>query len=146
MRLLGDRTKAQDTAQDGWIEILRGLGSLRDRRAFGAWAYRIVTRRSARTIAGLRRDRELAQRAANEAETRSEANAPGAEEADQRALLRAAMAVLPPKQYAAIALHYFEEMSVAEVAIALDTPEGTIKTRLMHGRKTLSGVIKRREQ
>lgn len=141
MRLLGDRTTAQDAAQDSWIAILRGLSSVRDRRSFGAWAYRIVTRRSARTIAQLQRDRAFTQRVIREAQTHAETGAPMPTEADERGRLKQAMATLPPKQYAAIALHYFEEMSVAEIAIALDTPEGTVKTRLMHGRKQLSELM-----
>ena len=46
-RLTGDADLAREAAQDGWVEILRGLGRLRDERAFPAWAYQIVTRRCA---------------------------------------------------------------------------------------------------
>jgi len=55
--------------------------------------------------------------------------------------VRHAVRALPPDQQAAIALFYLEEMSVAEVAIALDAPVGTIKTRLMHGRSKLRLAI-----
>ncbi len=42
---------------------------------------------------------------------------------------------------AAIGLFYLEEMSVAEVAVALEIPVGTVKTRLMHGRKKLRATL-----
>jgi RNA polymerase sigma-70 factor (ECF subfamily) len=32
-------------------------------------------------------------------------------------------------------------MSIAEVAVALDVPAGTVKTRLMHARRTLRAVL-----
>jgi len=45
------------------------------------------------------------------------------------------------EQRAAVALFHFEEMSVAEVAVALDVPVGTVKTRLMHARRKLRAVL-----
>lgn len=38
---------------------------------------------------------------------------------------------------AALGLFYLEEMSVAEVAVVLEVPVGTVKTRLMHARRKL---------
>jgi RNA polymerase sigma-70 factor (ECF subfamily) len=52
-------------------------------------------------------------------------------------LLSAAVRALPADQRAAIALFHFEELSVAEVAVALDVPAGTVKSRLMHARRKL---------
>ena len=57
-RLLGDSEQARDAVQDGWTEILRGLPNLREDGAFAAWAFRIVSRRCAKQIAGQKRRRE----------------------------------------------------------------------------------------
>ena len=57
------------------------------------------------------------------------------------AVLQSAIRMLPAEQQAAIALFYLEEMSVAEVAVALDVPAGTVKTRLMHARRKLRGAF-----
>lgn len=134
-RLTGDPDLARDAAQDGWVEIARGLPALSDAQAFPAWAYRIVTRRCAKSIGAARRRRALA--AALEAEPPS----PSAEIEidDQMATerLRAGIRALPADQRAAVALFYFEELSVAEAAVALDVPAGTVKTRLMHARRKL---------
>ena len=46
-------------------------------------------------------------------------------------------APLPPGQRAALALYHLDQLGVAEIAIALDVPPGTVKTRLMHARRTL---------
>ena len=51
--------------------------------------------------------------------------------------LYAAIAALPTPQRAALALFYTEGLSVAEVAVALDIPLGTVKTRLMNARARL---------
>ena len=136
-RLTGDPEGARDAAQEGWIEILRGIGRLDDERAFPAWAYRIVSRRCARQIEAAVRRRELAQAAS--AEPAPNAEAPGAGLENER--LRAAVRALPEDQRAAVALFHFEEMSVAEVAVALDVPAGTVKTRLMHARRKLRAAL-----
>lgn len=138
-RLLRNREDAQDAVQDGWIEIIKGLPGLRDDRAFPAWAYRIVTRRAARLVAS-RIKRRSHESGAIEVEDLSIAET-GSMAADARAV-RQAIKALPPPQAAAISLFYLEEMSVAEVAIALDVPPGTIKTRLMHARTKLNKALK----
>ena len=38
-----------------------------------------------------------------------------------------------------IRLHYFDELSVEEIAIKLDLAQGTVKSRLFHARKKLKG-------
>ena len=139
VRLTGRREGARDVVQESWLEIARGLGRLRDDRAFPAWAYRIASRRCAAMIHGLQRDRAIG--AALETETGDDGSADAMESAGESDRLRAAVRALPPEQRAAIALFHFEELSVAEVAVALDVPTGTVKTRLMHARRKLRAVL-----
>ena len=137
-RLLGDSEEAKEAAQEGWMEIARGLHGLAEPRAFPAWAYRIVSRRCAKAVGAARRRRELAE--AIQAEPAMDAAAPDRIGPDGERL-RSAMARLPPDQRAAIALFYLEELSVAEVAVALAVPAGTVKTRLMHARRKLRAAL-----
>ena len=65
----------------------------------------------------------------------------GVEQTDGRKPLHEALAKLPAAHRAAIGLFYLEEMSVAEVAVALETPVGTVKTRLMNARKKLRAEL-----
>lgn len=138
-RMTGDAEMARDAAQDGWIEILRGIGRLRDERAFPAWACQIVTRRCARRIGQVRQGRALA--AAVMAEP-AVAFVPAEDgDPDAAARLRAAIAGLPPDQRAVIGLFYLEDLAIADVAVALNVPAGTVKTRLMHARRKLRAVL-----
>lgn len=138
-RLLGEREGARDVVQEAWVDILRGLPRLRDDTAFLPWALRIVTRRVARDIKRRQKGRALAEGLAAEVETVTPERGPLAADG---AALRAAIATLSPAQAATIALFYLEDMSVAEVAMALDVPLGTVKTRLMHGRGALAAALK----
>lgn len=133
-RLTGDRELAADAVQEAWVEILRGLPGLRDDHAFAAWAYRITTRRCARLIARRQSDRRLARAVMAEP---PEAAAEDRREDGDAARLRQAMEALPADQRATIALFHLQGLSVAETAIALDVPAGTVKTRLMHARRKL---------
>lgn len=134
-RLLGNRELAEEAVQSAWIEVLKGLRTLRDERLFAAWAYRIVTRQAGRRIGGILADRALEAGLAHEAETGATAQEP-----ESPGLARA-LASLPPQQRAAIALHYYEGLSIPEIAVALEVPAGTVKTRLMYARLRLKAAL-----
>nr|WP_312162516.1 sigma-70 family RNA polymerase sigma factor [Brevundimonas diminuta] len=138
-RLTGDDDAAREAVQSGWLDIVRGLGRLQDERAFPAWAYRIISRRCARHIAGAQGQRELARAAA--AEPAPEPIQSDLEQRDEVKRLHAALRELPPPQRAAVALFHFEDLSIPEIAVALGVPAGTIKTRLMHARRRLRTVL-----
>jgi len=139
-RLTGDGETARDAVQAAWLEIVRGLPGLRDDAAFPAWAFRIVSRRAARAIDARRRERDLASAIAAEPSDENLSDSDDAGDAE-RARLQRAIAALPSAQRAAIGLFYGEDMSVAETAVALDVPVGTVKTRLMHARRALRAAL-----
>ena len=139
-RLTGDNELARDVVQDGWADIARSLSRLDDAAAFPAWAFRIVTRRAADAIRRAQRTRK--GNAAYAEEMRGVVE--GAEAIEMKSEARAledAMAGLPPAQRAAIALFYTQDLSVAEIAAALEVPAGTVKTRLMHARRKLRDAL-----
>lgn len=138
VRLLGDRDAAHDATQDAWGEITRGLHSLRDENAFLPWALRIVSRRVACIIASRQKDRAIASHFVHE--TEKETHSDGPSQADAKAV-RQAIEQLDGPHRATLALFYLEEMSVAEVATALNIPVGTVKTRLMHAREKLRVIL-----
>jgi RNA polymerase sigma-70 factor (ECF subfamily) len=61
--------------------------------------------------------------------------------ADDHAEVWQAIRTLPPLQAQVIALHYYEDYSVAQVAAALGKAPGTIKAQLHHGRRKLARVL-----
>jgi len=136
-RLTGDLDAAREAAQNGWLEILRGLAQLQDDRAFPAWAFRIVSRCCAKQIGAAVRRRGVAAALASE----PPAEDPSIDIPHDTDRLRAAIRELPPEQRSAVALFYQEDLSVAEVAVALNVPAGTVKTRLMHARRKLRAAL-----
>jgi RNA polymerase sigma factor (sigma-70 family) len=61
--------------------------------------------------------------------------------ADDHAEVWQAVRTLPPLQAQVIALHYYEDYSVAQVAAALGKAPGTIKAQLHHGRRKLARLL-----
>lgn len=139
-RLTGDRDLARDVVQDAWADIAKSLRHLDDAAAFPAWAFRIVTRRTADVIRRAQRRRKLNAAYANETDGNVQSADSIERSADERAV-RVAIDALPKDQRAAIALFYLQDLSVAEIAAALEVPAGTIKTRLMHARRKLRAAL-----
>jgi len=61
---------------------------------------------------------------------------------DMRRFLNARIELLPPFQRQAIELAFFQGMSQREIALATETPLGTIKTRLELGLRKLSESVR----
>lgn len=120
-RLLGDRDLAEEAVQSSWIEVLKSLKTLKDKRLFAAWAYRIVTRQAGQRIGRIVTDRRLSTGLAQEAIEDADPALPASPGFSR------ALAALPPQQRAAIALHYYDGLSIPEIAVALAVPAGTIK-------------------
>ena len=53
------------------------------------------------------------------------------------------LAALPPQQRTAVALYYVEQLSVAEVAAAMELAEGSVKSHLHDARRRLRSVLDR---
>jgi RNA polymerase sigma-70 factor, ECF subfamily len=66
----------------------------------------------------------------------------GAEQALQRQRVRAAVAQLPLEQRQALALAYFEGLTHAEIAEALQQPLGTVKTRIRLAMQKLRHLLR----
>ena len=63
------------------------------------------------------------------------------EAVDETLLLQAALARLPARQRAALALFYLADLSIAEVAEAMATRPGTVKSLLSRGRVALRAQL-----
>ncbi|NYZ61904.1 RNA polymerase sigma factor [Luteimonas deserti] len=139
-RMTGHPEQARDAVQEAWIDILRGLRRLDDAAAFPAWALRIVTRRCQRLVRAAVRERTGLAAYTDDPLLAQALDAPGERDAEVANVL-AAMERLPPEQRAALSLFHLEHLGVAEIAVALDIPPGTVKTRLMHARRKIRAQL-----
>lgn len=140
-RVLGDRAEAEDVAQEAFVIAYRSLASWRADGPFGAWLSRIAMRLAIRRAAQRKQVVWLDPVAGAEPAAASLPGTTG-ESADpahtvlrseRDAHLRAAVAALDEPYREVVALRFFAERSLAEIAVATDRPLGTVKTHLHRG-------------
>ncbi len=64
-------------------------------------------------------------------------------EREEMRLFLAGLRDIPLQLQVVLELHYWEQCSVAEMAAALEVPEGTVKSRLRRGREQLRAAVER---
>jgi RNA polymerase sigma-70 factor (ECF subfamily) len=132
--ILGNEADARDAAQDTFVAAWRQIRGVRD-----ADRLQRVTVNAARMVHRSRRRRGVREIASVEVAARvAEVAAP--QPADVRRL-ESAMARLPVDQRAILVLHHLEGQGVAELAVALDIPVGTVKSRLHTARGALHRAL-----
>ena len=62
-------------------------------------------------------------------------------QAEDRTLVRAALAKVPPRQQAVLVLRFLCDLPVAEVAVILGCSEGTVKSQTSHGITALRKIL-----
>ena len=122
---------AEDVFQEVFLRFFRHEDELDTDEHRKAWLIRCTVNRCKSLLASPWRRRTVPLETAAEV---------GVED-DYREVYSAVLS-LPAKYRAAIHLHYFEGLSVAEMAQALDVPEGTVKSQLSRGRALLRDMLK----
>lgn len=127
----GSRSAAEEIAQDAFVAAHREWDRVRALQDPGGWV-RCVALNCARS-AWRRRSAE-ARAMARVGSRRTLPSELPAASADFWAAVRS----LPRAQAIAVALHYGEDRSVADVAAVLGVAEGTVKTHLARARRSLT--------
>jgi len=146
-RIVRSERDAEEVAQDAFVRAWVGLREFRGDASFSTWIHRIVFRRALDRAALLRR-RRLRETAIEGIDVeaipamdppRASGVAGAAGGAVSREGLRLArlLGTLPETQRAVIALYYYEDYDVKEIAGILEIPEGTVKTHLSRARSAL---------
>lgn len=142
--ITGDRDVASDVLQEVLLTVCRSLITLHDPMLFRAWIFRIATR------AAVRAQRRHARNAGTTLDSTPEPTVePLAEPAFDPELIAAIPALvadLPPACGIVVRLRYLDELSVAEVAEALNVPAGTVKSRAAYGVGLLRQRLARAER
>ncbi|MGF7238951.1 MAG: RNA polymerase sigma factor SigM [Frankia sp.] len=137
--ILHDREDAADAVQEAMVAALRGAPGFRGDAAVATWLHRIVVNAC---LDRLRRRRARPTVPLPDAAERTLA-APGDDMAtrEDRMALEAALARLPDTQRAALILVDVAGQPVAEVALMLGIPVGTVKSRCARARAQLAVML-----
>lgn len=128
--IMRDPDAAKDVLQTVLLTVCRTLIQLQNPRLFRAWVFRIATRAAVRARHRSRwHEASIPEDVPDLTQTERE---PVVDD-DLASLLRQLVDELPPACGVAVRLRYLEELSLAEVAEALDVPVGTVKSRIAYG-------------
>jgi RNA polymerase sigma-70 factor (ECF subfamily) len=138
--LLRDATEAEDATQDALEKAWQAWPKLRETDRFAAWFDRIVVNvcndrlRHRRGVRVLELDDEIA-------------GVPTARDPFREGLARDQVGrlvqTLPPNQQVVVALRFWRDLSLEEIADRLALPLGTVKSRLHYAMRTLRQELDR---
>jgi RNA polymerase sigma-70 factor (ECF subfamily) len=148
--MLGDSADAADCTQEVFLKAFRGIRAFRRGSSLKTWLYRIGVRealnhkrwrwRHSRQQISLDAERESEQGFAEpEAQTKSPYDSVAAKEL--RDTVQRALLMVPEVYRAAVILRDLEGFSYEEISEVLDISVGTVKSRMMRGRKWLRDIL-----
>lgn len=140
---LGDSDAASDAAQEILIRAYKSLTTFKMGRNFRAWIFSIAFHHLYSGWKRKKRDEEKLQRSYYPEEvgaTNPEETLLSLENAQE---LQRALGKLKKEQATVLYLHYFEGLSVADIAATLHIGEENVKTRLFRGRKKLRELLEK---
>jgi RNA polymerase sigma factor (sigma-70 family) len=147
-RLLGRAEDAEDAAQDVFIQVYGALPHARLDVPLRPWIYRIARNRC---LDLLKRKRAVAFSALvsddDEPAVRDLPDAAPlpdelAERADLQRLLGAAIDALAPTYREVVALRYAADLAFGEIAVVLNMPENSVKTRFQRAKAMLRVALR----
>jgi RNA polymerase sigma-70 factor (ECF subfamily) len=128
--IVHDRQRAEDVAQEAFIQLLSHWGSVSRYQQPGAWVRRVAIRIASRSARRERLRPALEQR-----------TDPPLVLAPQDVDLLNAIKQLPTRQRAAVALFYFEDRPLPEVADILECSHATAKVHVFNARRRLADLL-----
>lgn len=153
----GDAEEARDRTQDVFLQAFRSIKGFKRKSSFYTWLYRIVIntcidarRRQNRWKKiffpwRVDRDRDAAPENSLEEIADVNPNSDPLATASGRQLeddVKSVLDKLPQRQRTIFQLKVFQEMSIAEIAEAMELAEGTVKTHLFRATRTVQKQLK----
>ena len=149
-RYVSDSAEAQDVAQEAFIKAYRAIGRFRGDSAFYTWLYRIAINTAKNWIVAKNRrppasdidaaDAEQYGMSPRLTETSTPENEMMREEIERT--VYGTIADLPEDLRTAIMLREMDGMSYEEIAVTMECPIGTVRSRIFRAREAIDAKLK----
>lgn len=145
---VGSREDALELAQEAFLKTYRARDTFRDGEPFLPWFHRILRNTCYSFLRGKKRLTPRSLSAPEEGESDwdiadDETTDPGTalEQSERAQVFWTAFKKLSARDREILALRHFEELPYADIARALEIPEGTVMSRLFHARARLRRAL-----
>jgi RNA polymerase sigma-70 factor (sigma-E family) len=138
--MVGDLATAEDVVQDAFEQLHRRWRTLRKQSSALDYARSAVLNGSRSVL----RRRSVARRHESHITGSRPPDPDAAVALEQRTVLIDAFRVLPRRQREVLALRYYVDMSVADVAVTLRISEGTVRSTASRGLEALAHILSSR--
>jgi RNA polymerase sigma-70 factor, ECF subfamily len=136
-RILGDDSLAEDSAQEAWVNALKGLPEFRGEARFGTWIHRIAVNAALqlRRHQGTRKEREepIPEHLASPGRPRDVL-------LEER--LGHALDQVPDRMRTVLILHDVEGYTHEEIGTLMDVQPGTSKSQLFKARARMREILR----
>jgi RNA polymerase sigma-70 factor, ECF subfamily len=148
--ILSDRADAADVTQEVFLHVFRGIRGFRGGSSLKTWLYRISVRQALNHRRWCWRHHrmqtsiDVAGTDQNPVLELKDAEATPFEQCaahEVQATVRHALATVPPVFRSAVILRDLEGLSYEEIAEVLEVSVGTVKSRIMRGRRMLKEIL-----
>jgi RNA polymerase sigma-70 factor, ECF subfamily len=140
-RLVSDRSRVDDLAQEVFLKVHRGLPYFRGDARLSTWIYRIVQNVCFQFRPMRAPDVSLDSDAADRPRLDPGRHDSAFAELELRDRLEKAIARLPDQYRLLIAAHYLEGVQYEALAEAMNLPLGTVKTHLYRAKRRLRELL-----
>lgn len=154
-RMVRDTDLVPDIAQETFIRAYRALPQFRGESAFYTWLYRIAVNTAKKTLVKLGRERAVSHPALSgagegDSETSFKTLEPTHHDTPEALLasrqiadtVHAAMETLSDDLRQALTLREIEGLSYEDIAEAMDTPIGTVRSRIFRAREAVARQLR----
>ena len=154
LRMTGSPEDAEDAAQETFLSAFRALPQLSEPNAFEGWLFQIAANKCRNVLRKEGKYTQLPEdedgrTMLDELPEEDEALIPASalDNSDHRAIILSIIESLPQQQRECVLLFYYSQLSVKQIAQALDCSEGTVKSRLNYARQKLrEGILATEER
>lgn len=148
-RYVHDSHESQDVTQEAFIKAYRGLKNFRGDSAFYTWLYRIAINTAKNHLVTMSRKISDTGIDAADAEQFDSGSALRENATPERVMateeiarvVQSSIEALPEDLREAITLREFEGLSYEEIAVAMDCPIGTVRSRIFRAREAIDNNL-----
>lgn len=143
MRMVKNKEEAEEISQDTFLKVYKGLEGFKGGSKFSTWVYKIAYYRSLDYIKKLGKHPEtsLIEGYLEHDMEVDDHFVDRLEKNEKKIVIKDALKKLSGDDGIVLTLHYFEELSLNEIAIIMNINVNNVKVKLFRARKRLKQVL-----